>query len=134
MRFTNLGMDAIILSMDMNNVRKWKLARAHLNAFSNNLPTRIDASVVAQFHKIVDALGEASGEDLSSFRIPDSEMKRRVISVGPLRARPGRPPSGGKRMSEKRYCDVNFMRRQIEGIVCYFASLQPPPQRGKIGF
>jgi hypothetical protein len=85
---------------------------------------------VAQFHEIVDALEEASGENLSSFRIPDSEMKRKVISI-----RPGRAPRGPRRwMSEERYCDVEFMRRQLEGIVSYLANLQPPPQRRKVGF
>lgn len=89
---------------------------------------------MAQFHQIVTALEEAFGEDLSSFRIPDSQMKRRVISAGPVRARPGRRPIGGKKMSAKRYCDDSFMRRQIEGIVSYFQNLQPPPGRPKIGF
>jgi hypothetical protein len=118
----------------MDDIRKRNLALARFNGFRNNLPDYLDDDTVAQFHEIISALEEASGEDLSSFRIPDTEMERRVISTGPLRARPGRPPIGGRRMSEKRYCDEQFMRRQIEGIASYLESLQPPPQRWKIGF
>ena len=110
------------------------LALAKFCAFRNHPPRAFDEDAVTQFHQIVTALEEAFGEDLSSFRIPDSQMKRRVVSVGPVRARPGRPPSGGKKMSEKRYCDDSFMRRQIEGIESYLQNLQPPPGRREIGF
>jgi hypothetical protein len=118
----------------MDDARKRRLALAKLSAFRNHPPRAFDEDAVAQFHQIVAALGEAFGEDLSSFRIPASQMKRRVVSAGPMRARPGRPPRGGRKMSEKRYCNDSFMRRQIEGIVSYFQNLQPPPGRRKIGF
>lgn len=118
----------------MDDARKRSLAFAQFDAFRNHPPRAFDEDEVTQFHQIVTALEEASGEDLSSFRIPDSQMKRRVVSVGPVRARPGRPPSGGRKMSDKRYCDDSFIRRQIEGIVSYFQNLRPPPERRKIGF
>ena len=110
------------------------LASAKFFAFRNHPPRAFDEDAVTQFHQIVTALEEAFGEDLSSFRIPDSQMEQRLVSVGPVLARPRRPPTGGRRMSEKRYCDDSFMCRQIEGIVSYFQNLQPPPERGKIGF
>ena len=118
----------------MDDNRKLSLALARFNAFCKHIPEDLDDSAVAQFHEIVSALEEVSGEDLSPFRIPDSEMKRRVISVAPLRARSGRRPSGGMTMSEERYCDDQFMRRQLEGIASYLESLQSPPHRPKIGF
>jgi hypothetical protein len=118
----------------MDDARKRSLALARFDAFRNNPRRAFDEGEVTQFHQIVTALEEAFGEDLSSFRIPDSQMKRRVISVGPVRARPGRRPSGGRKMSDEQYCDDSFMRRQIEGIVSYFRNLQPPSERRKIGF
>jgi hypothetical protein len=118
----------------MDDVRKMSLAFAQFDAFRNHPPRAFDEDAVAQFHQIVTALGEAFEEDLSSFRIPDSQMKPRVVSAGPMRARPGRRPTGGRKMSEKRYCDDRFMRRKIEGIVYYFKNLQPPPGRREIGF
>jgi hypothetical protein len=118
----------------MDDARNRSLALAKFYAFRNNPPRAFDEDAVTQFHQIVTALEEAFGEDLSSFRIPDSQMKRRVVSVGPVRARPGRPPSGGRKMSDKQYCDDSFMRRQIEGIESYIQNLHPPPERGKIGF
>ncbi len=118
----------------MDDARKRSLALAQFDAFRNHPPSAFDEDEVTQFHQIVTSLEEAWGEDLSAFRIPDSRMKRRVISVGPVRARPGRPPSGGRKMSDKRYCDGSFMRRQMEGIVSYFQNLQAPSERRKIGF
>ncbi len=118
----------------MDDARKSSLAVARFVAFRNHIPSRLDDDAVAQFHQIVTALEEASGEDLSSFRIPDTEMKQHVSSRSPVRAWPGRPPSGGVKMSKKRYCDDNFMRRQIEGMASYFQNLQPPPEPRKIGF
>jgi hypothetical protein len=122
------------MMVPMDDAQKWSLALARFNAFRSHPPNRLDEGAVAQFHEIVTALEEASGEDLSSFRIPDSEMKQRVISVSPLRARPGRPPSGGRRMSQERYCDDQYMQRQIEGIASYLQSPKPSPERRKIGF
>jgi hypothetical protein len=118
----------------MDDARKWSLAVARFNAFRDDPPRWLDDDAVAQFHETVTALEQASGDDLSLFRIPDNQMRRQVISSRPRRARPGRPPSGGKRMSEKRYCDDKFMRRQIEGIVSYFHSLQLSTEPRKIGF
>jgi hypothetical protein len=118
----------------MDDARKRSLALAKFSAFRNHPPTQFDEEAVAQFHAIVTALEDAFGEDLSSFRIPDSQMEQRVVSVAPVLSRPRRPPSGGIRMSKKRFCDDTFMRRQIEGIVSYFQNLQPPSGRQKIGF
>jgi len=118
----------------MDDARKRSLALAKFDAFRNHPPTAFDEDAVAQFHQIVTALEEAFWENLSSFLIPDSQMEQHLVSVGPVRARPRRPPSGGRKMSEKRYCDDSFMRRQIEGIASYFQNLQPPPGRREIGF
>jgi len=117
----------------MDDARKSSLAVSRFEVFRNDPPRWLDDDKVLQFHDIVTALEEASGEDLSALRIPDSQMKQSV-SWSPMRTRPGRPPSGGKRMSVKRYCDDNLMRRQLEGIASYFQNLQPPPEPRKIGF
>jgi hypothetical protein len=70
--------------------------------------------------------------NLSAFRIPDSEITQKIIAV--QRApRSGRFP-GRTQMSEKRYCNEKFARRQVEGIVLYFQNMQPPPERPKFGF
>jgi hypothetical protein len=78
---------------------------------------------VAQFHEIVTALEEAYAVDLSAFRIPDAEVKPRIVGVSPA-PRSGRFPAR-RQMSDRRYCDEQFALRQMEGIVFYFQSLQP---------
>lgn len=81
---------------------------------------------MSEFHQILAALEKASGEDLSSFRVPDREMKQRVIAANYRH--------GTTTMSDKRYCDEQYMRRQLEGIALYFQNLQPPPESRKMGF
>jgi hypothetical protein len=118
----------IIFGMDEN--RRWLMAWSRFEAIRKNPPTRWDEGAVSEFHHIVDSLEEASGEDLSSFRVPESELKHEIIALQrPTGRRPGR-----KIMSEKRYVDEQFMHRQIEGVASYFQNLQSPPPPRKIGF
>lgn len=116
----------------MDDAKKESLAWARFQALRSHPPSSWDEGAVAQFHEIVTALEEAYAVELSSFRIPDAEMKPRIVGVWRA-SHSGRFPAR-KQMSDKRYCDEQFVRRQMEGIVFYFQSLQPPPDRQKFGF
>jgi hypothetical protein len=116
----------------MGSTHKQSVAWVRFVALRNDQPPRWDEREVSRFHEIVTELEEAFAVDLSAFRIPDSEMKQRIVGV--QRApRSGRFPARTQ-MSEKRYCDEQFARRQMEGTMLYFQSLQPPPERPKFGF
>lgn len=108
------------------------LAWARLEALRSHPPTSWDEVEVSRFHEIVTALEDAYGVDLSSFKIPDAEMKQIVVSMSRA-SYSGRFPAR-RQMSDKRFCDVHFVRRQIDGIVLYLQSLQPAPEQRKIGF
>jgi hypothetical protein len=114
--------------MDTN--RRWLVAWSRFEAFRKNPPTWWDERAVSEFHQIVHGLEEASGEDLSSFRVPEGEMKHEIVAL----LRPTHRRAGRKIVSKSRYVDEQFMHRQIEGIASYFRNLQPPPPPGKIGF
>ena len=117
----------------MDDTTRQNSAWALFMALRKHPPQSWDESAVSDFHKIVTALEEAHhGVDLSAFRVPDAQMKRR--NVGSQRApRSGRFP-GQVQWSEKRYCDGQFVLRQIEGILLYFQTLNGPPERQKYGF
>ena len=116
----------------MGDAHSSNVAWVRFVAFRNNQPSWWDEQEVSRFHEIVAALEHAYGVDLSAFRIPDSEMKQQIVGV--QRApRSGRFP-GRVQMSQRRYCDEQFAKRQLEGIWLYFENLQPTPQRPKIGF
>src|ERR1035441_7455280 len=111
-------------------------AWARFQALLSNRPSSGDEGEVSQFHEIVSALGEASNEDLSSFRIPEAAMKQFEDESGStawVGAGRGRFPAR-KQMSGKRFWDVDFLNRQIDGIALYFENLRPTPERKKIGF
>jgi len=116
----------------MDSTHEQSLVWARFEALRIHPPPSWDEDAISQFHEIVTALEEAYTADLSSFRVPDAEMKRRTVGGS-------RPSHSGrfqarKQMSSKRYCDGQFVRRQMDGIVLYFRNLQPSPERKKLGF
>ncbi|HME56749.1 MAG TPA: hypothetical protein VKF63_00305 [Terracidiphilus sp.] len=118
----------------MNIANKQSLAMARFQAFRTSPPSSWDESAVSQFNEVVSALGEAFETDLSSFRIPESELKQYEDESGSTSwVDAGRFPAR-KQMSDKRYCDEKLAQRKIDGIVFFFQNLQPMAERPKIGF
>src|SRR5208337_1114221 len=103
------------------------LAWARFQALQSHPPSSGDEGEVSQFHEIVSALEEAFSVDLSPFRIPEAELKQSGDESGStawedagrhrFRAR--------KQLSDRRFCDVRFLQRQIDGIALYFQNLRP---------
>jgi hypothetical protein len=109
----------------MDDLQKWHVAWARFDALRRAPPFRWDEDAVQHYHEIVTSLEEASpSDDLSSFRVPDSELQRKIISSR----------LGIHTFSEKRYCDNQYMLRQIEGIAIYFQDRQLPTEPRKFGF
>lgn len=120
----------------MDPANKQSRAWARFQALLSHRPSSGDEGEVSQFHEIVSALEEAFNEDLSSFRIPEAAMKQFEDESGStawVDAGRGRFPAR-KQMSGKRFCDVDFLNRQIDGIALYFQNLRPTPKRQNIGF
>lgn len=65
----------------MDDDRKWHLAWAQLDPFSNNLPSSIEEKHVVEFHSILSLLHEATGEEMAAFHIPDDEVKPGITSI-----------------------------------------------------
>ena len=111
----------------MDDYRKWHLAWAKLDAFSKDLPTSVLEKHVTEFHEILDLLSQASGEDVSPFRIPNEEVKPIVTSFVM-----GKP--GSATYSRDKHCDKNLMVRRINEVRNYFERISPPAERPKMGF
>jgi hypothetical protein len=78
--------------------------------------------VIAEYHGIVTALEQASGEDLSDFRIPGSKITPRVTSIQiGSRHRPGRT-----HYSSESYCRGEYFERQLEGLAAYLPHIHSP--------
>src|SRR5260221_8020327 len=60
----------------MDSANKQSLALARFQALQSHPPSSGDEGEVSQFHEIVSALEEAFNLDLSSFRIPEAELKQ----------------------------------------------------------
>ena len=122
----------------MDSANKQSLALARFQAFQSHPRSSVDEGEVSQFHEIVSGLEEAFDVDLSSFRIPEAELKQYEDESGSTAwvdagRHVGRFPVS-KKMSGKRFCDVRFFQRQIDGIAFYFQNLRPKPERKNIGF
>jgi hypothetical protein len=104
----------------MDDTKKWALARARFDALRNNLPSRIDRELVKEYHLILDALHDASDEDLSHFRIPENQLKPQVVGV--QRGTRRRPPVSF--YSQKDYCNDDVFARQNEGLSRYLNTIK----------
>lgn len=104
------------MAATMPDQRKFAVAYARLVSLRGKIPSFLNEQRVRDYHSIVDALQEACGDDLSSFRIPAGEMKRRIVAVHPGSYR-GR--SGHAKYSDKNYCDREFFERQVDGLHYY---------------
>jgi hypothetical protein len=113
----------------MDQARKWNLAWSHLDAFEKHMPTSIEEKHVAEFHGILDLFHDATGEDVSPFRIPEEELKK--VSVA-ARLATRRTP-GQVWYSDKKYCDHDLMLRKIATLRGYFEKLYAADKR-KYGF
>jgi hypothetical protein len=112
---------------------KQRQARAKFLALRTSPPNSWDERAVSEFHEIISLLEEAYTINLSSFRIPDAEMKRKTVGVSRIGYSGRRRPP---QMSDKRFCDETFVRRRIDGIMSYFDNFPPqsqPPKQGVQG-
>src|SRR5258707_2463897 len=98
----------------MSDDRKWDSARSRLDALRKSVPAHVDGARVAEYHRILDDLQEGCGEDLSDFRIPDSEVRPSVVATSYGRGRGPRHTIYGKPQ-----CGRDFFGRQIEGVSDY---------------
>lgn len=106
------------------------MAWAQLGALKSNLPVSVEEKHVAEFHTILKLLFEATAEDTSVFRIPEEDVKPRLISV--VRASFRAP--GRSTYSDKKFCDRNLFLRRIEAVYTYFNGIQGPAGKPKYGF
>jgi len=104
----------------MRDPQKWRIAVARFNAYSNNIPSFPKTEDVKDYHALVAALEEASGEDLSSFKIPPEKLKPKLMSVRPAPYGGGR---GSANYSDIDYCDSNFFEAQIEALKNYLPTI-----------
>jgi len=89
---------------------------SRLDALRQRLPPLIDENIVCDYNSIVHALQVASrDENMVHFRIPQSEVRPRVVSA--VRGTARRP--GRVNYSRDNYCDSHFFERQISGLWNY---------------
>jgi hypothetical protein len=123
-------------------------ALARLNSLKSNLPggVTVEEKYVDEFDAILDLLEQSSGDDLSRFRVPASELKRRVTSSNPYggtgggwrsrRANAERatiPAPEPKDPTDDMYCDRSFLMMKIDGLLGLFA-LRMSGEDSRIGF
>ena len=103
-----------------HDTKKWHIGVSRLNGLIENLPSSFDEDDVEHYHGIISALEEASGEDLSVFRIPANKLERRITSVtrGSYTGGPG-----SVTYSHKRYCNGSYFRSQLHALSDYVSTL-----------
>src|SRR5579862_6122252 len=94
-------------------------ALARLEGFKKNIPPSIRQAVVVEYHRLVDDLASATGEDLTAFKIREEEIRHQVVG-----SRPGGYGGGSRSVtySTDRYCDTNRFKAQIDALAEYLES------------
>jgi hypothetical protein len=104
----------------MLDQRQWTLGILKLQSLKAKIPTSLSVARVDEYHEILRLLESGSGEDLSTFRIPDTEMKPRVswsrMGIG---SRPGHTE-----YSKEKYADKGYFERQIDTVSRYVQKLE----------
>ena len=112
--------------MDATYEGQWNVNIVRLEALRQNIPTWIGENIVRDYNAIVHALQVAShDENMVHFRIPDAEIKPRVVSV----QRAGRRSPGRTNYSKDNYCDSGLFRRQIQAFWEYIQKTAPQKKK-----
>src|SRR5215467_7479381 len=89
-----------------------------------NLPERdrIPEWYVIEYHQTLDDLTEATGRDLSKYRIRENELSRDKALF--------RSGGGGLRHTRGRRCDGRLLKMRLDAVGRVFAPGQPRPPIG----
>ena len=108
--------------MDAAYEGQWNVNIVRLEALRQNIPSLIGENIVRDYNAIVHALQVAShDENIVHFRIPDTELKPRVVSV----QRAGRRSPGRTNYSKDNYCDSGLFERQLQALWGYIQKTDP---------
>jgi hypothetical protein len=105
-------------------------AYARLNSLKSNLPNThtVHEKYVREFGDICSLLQQLSGVDLNSFKIPSSELQRRLTSSNYR--------TGKSTYTDDLYCDRAFLMMKTDGVINLFDIYLSSQKTGKspIGF
>jgi hypothetical protein len=105
----------------MNNSPKLAVAISRLAALRRNLPKEISEDTVGDYHSIIGDIQEGTGADLSGFRIKDKDIKPNIIPLGMYVIG---APIPKPIYTDKKFCDSNLFKRQIEALSEYVSELR----------
>ena len=121
----------------MEQEKQDTLARAYatLKALRNNIDKMKEYSVPEKyFDEFLNVLAklEGVGIETAEFRVPDSEVKPKVISAAPVNNSSGMAV-GIPRYSDEKYVDKSFILTKLDAILGYFEIITSEKPR-RIGF
>jgi hypothetical protein len=105
----------------IKDTTKWNIGITKLSGLMQYRRPPFEEDIVAELHEIITLLEEASGADLSHFRIPPDKMKPRVTSSRPI-SFSGHP--GRVRYAAKKHCDDGYFRSQLSSLASYAPTLR----------
>lgn len=110
----NNGQDVLIRAFAMLTALRKNIAEINYG---------VQETFVREFHSTLDKV-EAIGISVSEFRIPDSEVKPRVLSVH---------MGGGRTYSDEKYVDKSFILTKLDAVLDYLEIITSEKPR-KMGF
>jgi hypothetical protein len=122
-----------LTSAEVNAVDELRHAMATLYSLKDNLPeaSPVPEKYVHEFHAALETLAQVTGSNLQRYRVPVTEIHRKIASTGPTRLRNHRLV-GGTKYAKGGYCERSFLMLKIDTVLKSFqvGKTAPPP----IGF
>jgi hypothetical protein len=106
----------------IRDAKKWNLGVSKLSALAQFVREPFEQEQVDEYHKIVSIIEEASGEDLSHFKIDAAYMKPEKVGAELTTDFSGRPPR--IIYSEKNRCNGGYFRSQLVGLMNYLPTMR----------
>jgi hypothetical protein len=114
LKLTTSAMDRLgkpsLKETEATTARKRDLALSRFEGVYKNQPNWWGENEVQQYHEVVTAVEEAYGDDLSSFRVPETMMEYAIVAISPGRS---------VQRSNRRTCEPKYMRQKLDGLASY---------------
>ena len=117
-----------IIARVIKDAKKWNLGISKLSAFMTFTHEPFDEDKVGDFHAIITTLEEASGEDLSHFKVSPDRLRPNQTTEMTSDFSTGPPRTF---YSDKKYCEPGYFRSQIDGLGKYVAFVRGPKKNSE---
>ena len=105
----------------MVDEKRFKQAFMRLRAFRSHIFGSITETMVSEYHEILEALQETSGDDLGILRIPPSVLLPRVVSQIRYSRSAAHSSNYEPQYTSEKFCEKALFMERVNFLIAYAA-------------